>query len=74
MARQVVGIPAEEEDLLTQNEKIPEPLLHPYIAAPQLHDMSWPQTCALDVEQTRDIFPLSLRPKLQRVRPSGLEL
>jgi hypothetical protein len=38
-------------DLLTQIEKISEPLSHTYTytAALRLHGMSRPQTCALDV-------------------------
>jgi hypothetical protein len=38
-------------------DKTPEPLPHPYIATPQLREMSWPQTCALDVGLTREDSP-----------------
>jgi hypothetical protein len=41
-----------------QIEKTSEPLPHPCIAAPQLCEMSWPQTCAFDVGQMREFFPL----------------
>jgi hypothetical protein len=39
-------------------EKTSEPLSHPYTytAAPQLRGMSQPQTCALDMGQTREFL------------------
>jgi hypothetical protein len=39
-----------------QIEKPPEPLPYPYTTAPQLCEMSWPKTCALDVGQTTEFF------------------
>jgi hypothetical protein len=69
------GYSGLREDLLTQIEKTPEPLSHLYTAAPQLREISWPQTRASDVGQAREFFsPWSLQPKPQRVSLSGLKL
>jgi hypothetical protein len=49
-----------------QIEKTPEPLPYPYTTAPQLREMSWSRTCALDVGQMMEFFsPWLLWPKPQ---------